>query len=107
MNIKTGIHHIRHSRPQWYKDYHKWEYHAVLHWITFTVSSIIILVGFFNVIVQVAQNAPVTKAHAATTTLSQTVNPGSLTISNTGNQSLSAASISTASANTTGSLGVI
>lgn len=109
MNLKKGLHHIRNSRPQWYKDYHQWEHHATLHWITFVVSSIVILMGFFNVVFQAAQQAPVKKAHAATasTTLTQDVTAGSLTISNSGNQSLTSTSVSTSNQNTTGSLGTI
>lgn len=109
MNIKKGIHKIRHARPQWYKEYHEWEHHATLHWITFIVSCVVILVGFFNVAYQLVQKAPVTPAHAATATqnVTQSVTGGSLTITNAGNQSMSGATVQTNAQTTTGSLGTI
>jgi hypothetical protein len=107
MNVKKGMHHIRHSRPQWYKEYHKWEHHGTLHWITFVVSSTVILMGFFNIVSQMTQTPLVKPAHAATTTLSQDITGGSLTLSNSGDQSLGSASVSTSNQNTTGSLGTI
>lgn len=106
MKVKKIIHHIRQTRPKWYTEYHQWEHHATLHWITFAVSCVVILMGFFNVINQTS----VKEAHASTTAstnLTQTVNGGSLTISNTGDQSLSSANVSTSNQNTTGSLGTI
>jgi hypothetical protein len=108
MNIKRGIHHVRHTRPQWYKDYHQWEHHSTLHWATFVVSSLVILMGFVNVISQYSQN-PFKRANAATdsTILTQEVTAGALTISNSGDESLSSASVSTSNQNTTGSLGTI
>jgi hypothetical protein len=109
MNIKKVVNHIRHSRPKWYKDYHKWEHHGFFHWITFVFSSIIIFLGFLNIAFQIPQNVNIKKANAssATTLINQDVTGGSLTISNTGDQSLSSTQVSTTSANTTGSLGTI
>lgn len=109
MTIKKGIHHIRHSRPKWYKEYHQWEHHAVLHWVTFIVSSIVIMMGFFNTVSQMLKTPTVDKAHAATasTTLTQDVTAGVLSISNTGTQALSSTAVSISNQNTTGSLGTI
>ncbi|MGI8419074.1 MAG: WxL domain-containing protein [Candidatus Levyibacteriota bacterium] len=108
MKIQKGIHHLKYTRPQWYKDYHQWEHHAFLHWATFVVSSIVITMGFVNIVFQMQQHAPkVEIANAASTVLTQNVNGGTLTISNNGNQALSAATVSTSNQNTTGSLGTI
>ncbi len=105
MNIKTGLHHIRHTRPQWYKQYHEWEPHVFLHWTAFIISSIIILLGLTNAVSQLQ----VKKAGAtsSSTTLSQDLTSGTLTISNTGGQTLTAGAVSTSSQLTTGSLGTI
>lgn len=107
MGIKKGIHHLKHTRPQWYKDYHEWEHHATLHWVSFIVSSAIIIMGFANIVIQVTQNANVKDASAATTTMTQAVNAGSLTIGNSGAQVLTDASVSISNQDTTGSLGTI
>lgn len=107
--MSSALHHIKHTRPQWYKDYHQWEHHAALHWATFVVSSIVIMVGFFNVVSQMFHTANPQQANAytATTNVTQNVNAGLLTIANTGDQTLTAATVSINSQNTTGSLGTI
>jgi len=107
MNLKKGIHHIRHSRPKWYQDYHQWEHHATLHWITFIISCVVIMMGFVNVVTNM--QAPIRKTYAATssTNVNQDVTSGVLSISNTGDQYLSTASASVTNQNTTGSLGTI
>ena len=105
-DLKKTVHHIRYNRPQWYKDYHEWEHHAALHWITFAVSCLIILAGFMNVVNQ-TQKLEVRKASADTksTVVTQDVTGGSLTITSTANQSMSAVGVDTVSHNTTGTLG--
>ena len=105
--IKKGLHHIRHTRPQWYADYHQWEHHATLHWATFAVSVAVILMGFVNVVFQMAQNKTVRPAGAATTTLTQEITQGTLTMDTSASQAMSSASVSQSSQASTGSLGTI
>lgn len=109
MDVKKGIHHIKHTRPKWYKDYHEWEHHTTLHWISFAASSAIIIMGFANIIIQLTQNTPIQKAGAATdtTTVTQVVSGGSLTLGNTGAESLTGATASSNAQDTTGDLGVL
>lgn len=109
MNPSRALHHIRHKRPHWYQEYHKWEHHGTLHWITFVASCLIILIGFATVIAQMSVNTPIVKAHADTksTVLTQAVTGGSLTISNDGNHTLGAATVDVTDQNTTGTLGTI
>lgn len=109
MDVNKGIHHIRHTRPQWYRNYHEWEHHETLHWITFVASSAIIILGFANIIIQLNQNTPVKEAAAAadTTTVTQVISGGSLTIGNTGAESLTGATASSSHQDTTGDLGTI
>ena len=107
--MENALYHLKNTRPQWYKDYHEWEHHAVLHWVTFAVSCVIILIGFINVIAQPEQKIEVKQAGAATATtvVSQQVTNGSLTINNTGNQTMGSIGVDIISHNTTGSLGDI
>ncbi len=107
MNIKNGLHNLKHNRPQWYTEYHQWEHHATLHWATFIVSTLVILMGFMNVVMQLTQNTTVKSANAASTILTQDITAGSLTLSNSGDESLDPASVSTSDQDTTGSLGTI
>lgn len=108
-HIKKATYHARYTRPQWYHEYHQWEHHANLHWLTFIVSTMVILMGFINVVFQMAQNPPEIKtASAATTTVSQTVNAGTLGLTSGASTSLSSVTIDTSTAQTsTGNLGTV
>lgn len=70
----------------------------------------VIMVGFFNVVSEMfttVSNTPQANAATATTNVTQDVNAGVLSISNGGDQTMSAASVSLNSQNTSGSLGTI
>lgn len=101
------VHHIKHTRPQWYYDYHAWEHHNTLHWITFGLSTMVMFLGFINA-VMLMQRYPIGPADAATTTVSQTVNAGTLNISPQASASLSTVTVNAAaSQNSAGDLGTV
>lgn len=108
MNSLSKLHHhIRHTRPKWYHHYHQWEHHSTLHWITFSLSTIVMILGFVNA-VMLMQRYNVTSAQAATTNVTQTVNQGLLTINSAGSASMTPVTTSATSAqNSTGSLGTV
>ena len=108
MVSKKYLKRIIESRPEWYRQYHSWSPHVLLHWTVFVVSCIVIMLGFINVISQFYAN-PLQNANASTasTTLTQNVNGGTLNISNSGNQTMTAVSVSSNSQTSTGSLGTI
>lgn len=109
MKVSSVYHHIRHSRPKWYDDYHRWKHHRLLHWSTFFLSSVVMLLGFVNA-VMLMQSYPLRDARAASgsTTVTQTVNAGTLNISTAGSATLSSVTVNaTASQNSTGNLGTV
>ncbi len=104
---KGIIHHIRHTRPKWYIEYHKWEHANKLHWATFIVSTIVIGLGFLNA-VMLMNGITLQRLLAATTTVTQQVNAGTLGLSSAGSASLSTITVNvTSSQNSTGNLGAI
>lgn len=103
------IHHLRHTRPRWYDEYHKWKHYAVLHWITFALSSIVIFMGFVNALLLI-QQYPLQPVGADTgaTTITANVNAGTLSIAPPASANLSAVNVDVASSqNSTGSLGTV
>lgn len=107
--IHKIIHHIRHTRPRWYHEYHKWEHHHTLHWITFALSSTVIFTGFINALILTQQYSthPV-NADTGVTTVTQQVDAGTLNITTPGSANLSSVTVNAASSqNTTGSLGAV
>lgn len=106
---KTLYYHLRHTRPQWYKDYHKWKHVDTLHWLTLIFSSFAIVVGFINAIMLI-QQYPLNSSYAAsgTTSVSQQVNAGTLNINTNASSSLTAVTVNaTSSQNSTGTLGTL
>jgi hypothetical protein len=65
--------------------------------------------GFINVVAQMVQNPTVKNEHAASasTTLSQDISAGVISLTNTGNETMTSAPVAITSQNTTGSLGTI
>ncbi|MGI8419070.1 MAG: hypothetical protein ACR2LN_00330 [Candidatus Levyibacteriota bacterium] len=104
--LHTIYHHVRHTRPKWYHEYHKWEHHNTLHWVTFALSSVVMLLGFINALL-LAQQYPLQGVNAASTTVNQQVNQGLLTISSAASANLSAVTVAAASQNSTGNLGTV
>jgi len=107
--LHTVYHHIRHTRPQWYYEYHKWKHHGTLHWITFVISSIVLVLGFMNAMILIQQNSfRLVDAAGGTTQVTQTVNAGTLNLSTSPYATLSAITVNaTASQNSTGNLGTL
>src|SRR5690348_15984600 len=108
-SLNSVYHHIRHTRPKWYEEYHKWEHHEILHWFIFAFSSIMMFLGFVNALL-LLQNHPILPAGAAsgTTSVTQQVNAGTLSISTNASTSLSAITVDvTQSQNSTGNLGTL
>src|SRR5438270_636560 len=100
-------HHIRHTRPRWYREYHQWEHHSTLHWVSLGLSSMVMLVGFMNAVL-LMQEYPLASSYAATTTVTQQVNAGTLTISPQASASLSSVTVTaTGTQNSTGNLGTV
>lgn len=109
MKLHTIYHHIRHTRPAWYHEYHAWKHHSTLHWVTLYLSAMIMLVGFVNALV-ILQRYPLVPTHASsgTTTVNQQVNAGTLNISPQASATLSTITVNaTASQNSTGNLGTV
>lgn len=107
--LRNAYHHIRHTRPQWYHEYHKWKHHTTFHWITLSLSTTVMIMGFVNAIILV-QQYPLLPADAAsgTTAVTQQVNAGTLNISTAANASLSTVTVNaTASQNSSGNLGTM
>lgn len=106
-HIKKATYHAKYTRPQWYHDYHKWEHHAGLHWLTYIIATVVILTGFVNVVAHHTQNTP-TPSVLGTTTVSQTVNAGTLGLTSGSSVTLSAVTVNAAAAqNSTGNLGTV
>lgn len=109
ISLKSVYHHVRHTRPKWYHDYHRWEHHETLHWITFAFSSIVMFMGFVNAVL-LMQEYPLQGANAAsgTTSVTQQVNAGTLNLGTTASSSLSTVTVNaTAAQNSTGNLGTV
>lgn len=106
--LKKAVHHLANTRPQWYKDYHEWRYHGILHWATFVVSCVIILMAFMNVLGEFASEQNVNKASAtAQTHVRQDITGGALTIAQTGDEYMSTVSASINHQDSTGDLGTV
>jgi hypothetical protein len=108
-SLHSIYHNIRHTRPKWYTEYHKWKHHETLHWITFAFSTIVMFMGFINAVLLIQKN-PLQGAEAAsgTTSVTQQVNAGTLSISTTSSSSLSSITVDvTQSQNSTGNLGTL
>ncbi len=106
---KLIYHHLRYTRPQWYRDYHKWKHVDTLHWLTLIFSSFAIVVGFMNALLLI-QQSPLNSTYAAsgTTTISQQVNAGTLNISTNTSSTLTAVTVNaTSSQSSTGNLGTL
>src|SRR5258706_10868597 len=78
-------------------------YHSLLHWTMLSAFSLIVMIGLYAVVSQVER----VYASTATTNVSQDVTTGTLSISNTGDQTLSSTAVSVTNQNTSGSLGTI
>jgi hypothetical protein len=108
-HFHKAVHHLRYTRPKWYHEYHKWEHHSTVHWVTFALSAIVMFLGFVNT-VMLLQRYPLKSADAdsGSTTVTQQVNAGTLTISPQANASLSTVTVNAASSqNSTGNLGTV
>ncbi len=105
--IKKIAHHIKHTRPQWYTEYHEWQYHGVLHWATLIVSTLVIVMGFVSVLIELTSKEPIRLANAAQTHVRQDVTGGNLTISQTGDEYMATVSASVNHQDTAGDLGTV
>lgn len=108
--LKKAVHRLRHTRPQWYKDYHEWEHHGILHWSAFIVSCAIITLSFFSAVIQLTQKSAVPTANAASTAntqVRQSIIGGALTIAQNGDQRMATATASINHQDTHGNLGTI
>lgn len=101
-------HHVRHTRPRWYHEYHQWKHHNKIHWITLGLSAILMLTGFTNALLLLHQYASNSASAATgTTAVTQQVNGGTLSVSPQATATLSTVTVSTSNQNSTGSLGTI
>lgn len=105
--LRKIAHHIKHTRPQWYREYHEWQYHGVLHWATLIVSTLVIVMGFVSVLIEITKEEPIRLANAAQTHVRQDVTGGNLTISQTGDEYMATVSASVNHQDTTGDLGTV